>query len=325
MITHTPVLLDRVIEFLELKPKMVVVDCTIGEGGHAYSILERIPGGVLIGIERDGELLKIAEERLKTFGEGFIPVHDSFENIKKIVDQLGFGKVDRVFFDLGVSMYHFKKSGRGFSFYSDEPLDMRLDLSSKLTAYEVVNSFSKKKLAEIIWAYGEERFSWRIADLIERERKKKPITSTLELADIIMRAIPRKFWPKNIHPATKTFQAIRIFINDEVEILEKALNDAVDMLKPGGRIVVISFHSIEDRIVKNVFRGLAKGCTCPEDFPVCVCGGKKKLRIVTRKPVVPDESEKRDNPSSRSAHLRCAVKLNGDSSGYGENINALAS
>jgi len=310
MYTHEPVMVEKVLQCLDIKSGEKVVDCTLGEGGHALYFLQKLEQGSLLGIEQDKMVLERACERLKEYGKKFIPVKDNFCNLRTIIrDKLG-ERVNKVFFDLGVSLFHFKESGRGFSFTHDEPLDMRLDLSNTLTAYEVVNKFPEKKLQQIIWAYGEERFSGRIARFIVMERGKKPITTTSRLADIVMRAIPRKYWPKNIHPATRTFQAIRIFVNDEIEILEKAIRDAVELLSLGGRICVISFHSLEDRIVKSVFRDLSKGCSCPPDFPVCVCGGKKVLKVLTRKPVVADEREREMNPSSRSALLRCAIKIN---------------
>jgi 16S rRNA (cytosine1402-N4)-methyltransferase len=244
----------------------------------------------------------------------FLPVRDNFSRIGEILDERVGMPVDKVFFDLGISMFHIKESGRGFTFAADEPLDMRLDLEKSLSAREIVNSFDRDKLAQIIWAYGEERFSNQIAQLIVRERSNKPITTSGQLADIVGRAIHRKFWPKNIHPATRTFQAIRIFVNDEIEILERAFRSAIASLKPGGRICVISFHSLEDRIAKSVFNDLARGCSCPPDFPVCVCGGRKVLKLLTKKPLTPDEDEMRANPASRSARLRCALKLK-DSAG----------
>jgi len=309
MYAHTPILVDKVLEYLDIKETDTVVDCTLGEGGHSYHFLQRLTKGKLIGIEQDEVILNRAKERLKEFGERFIPVHSNFSNIKEILTDLGFERVNKIFFDLGVSMFHIKESKRGFSFLKNEDLDMRLDPSKNISAKDVVNNFDEKKLAEIIWAYGEERFSSRIAHFIVEERKIKPITTSLQLSDIIKRAIPKKFWPKRIHPATKTFQAIRIFVNDEIEILENALRDAVKLLEPEGRVCVISFHSLEDRIVKSVFGDLAKGCICPPDFPVCICGRKKEIKVLTRKPVLSDEKEVRENPSSRSAKLRCAEKL----------------
>jgi len=309
MYAHTPIMLDKVIEYLDIKSTDTVIDCTLGEGGHSYHFLKRLNEGKLIGIEQDSIILDRAKERLKGFGKKFIPIHTNFSQLKEVLREIGIEKVNKIFFDLGISMFHIKESKRGFSFLQDEELDMRLDSSKKISAKDVVNNFDEKKLAEIIWAYGEEKFSSRIARFIVEERKIKPITTSLQLSDIIKRAIPRKFWSKRIHPATKTFQAIRIFVNDEIEILENALRDAVELLETEGRICVISFHSLEDRIVKSVFNDLAKGCICPPDFPVCICGRKKEIKVITRKPVLSDEDEILRNPSSRSAKLRCAEKL----------------
>jgi len=311
MSVHTPVMPTQVIQVLDIRPDSTVIDCTLGEGGHASLFLRIIREGKLFGIEQDADILEVARERLKEYGDRFVPVHGNFSDVGEIVRDRVHSKADGIFFDLGISMYHIKESGRGFSFSREEPLDMRLDPSRGISAADVINGFSRKKLSEIIWAYGEERFSGRIALSIVEERKKNPVTTSTQLADIVKRAVPRKFWPHRIHPATKTFQAIRIFVNDEIEILENALRDAVEVLKPGGRICVISFHSLEDRIVKSVFNDLGKGCHCPPDFPVCVCGGKKVVRVLTRKPSQPDEEDALRNPASRSARLRCAVKLNG--------------
>jgi 16S rRNA (cytosine1402-N4)-methyltransferase len=309
MYSHKPVMLESVIECLDIQPENTVIDCTLGEGGHAQEFLKRASCGLLIGIEQDEEMLVRAGERLREFGKRFVGVRDNFMNIAGIVSQRGALPVDRVFFDLGVSTYHFTESGRGFSFNREEKLDMRLDASKPLSAHEVINQFSTRRLTELIWAYGEERFAGRIAHFISEARSKKEISTSTQLADIVKGAVPRKMWPKKIHPATKTFQAVRIFVNDEIDILEKSLRDAVDLLRPGGRIAVISFHSLEDRIVKTVFRELARGCTCPPDYPVCVCGNRRKLKVLTKKPIMPGEEEIETNPSSRSARLRCAVKL----------------
>jgi len=309
MFIHKPVMVSQVLSCLSIKDNDIIVDCTLGEGGHTSYFLKTIKNGKVVGIEQDGEILESAVYRFRKYKQAFIPVKANFSHLKGIMDEKIGGKVDKIFFDLGISMFHIKKSGRGFSFSTDEPLDMRLDLSRSLRGTDVVNSFDKRKLAEIIWAYGEERFSNRISQFIVREREKKPIRTSLQLADIVKRSIPRKYWPKNIHPATKTFQAIRIFVNDEIEILENALRDGIESLKYEGRIGVISFHSLEDRIVKSVFKELTRGCTCPPDFPVCVCGKRKVLKILTKKPLTPEEKEKKENPSSRSARFRCAVKL----------------
>jgi 16S rRNA (cytosine1402-N4)-methyltransferase len=302
-------MLDQVLSCLALKGNDVIVDCTLGEGGHSFHFLKKLKIGLVIGIEQDEVILQRAVERLHEFDDHFIPVRGNFSFLKDILKETIKTFVDKIFFDLGISMYHFKASGRGFSFSKDEPLDMRLDQSRSLRARDVVNKFDKKRLVEIIWAYGEEKFSSRIAQFIVREREKNPITTSIQLADIIKNAIPKKYWPKNIHPATRTFQAIRIFINDEIDILEKALRDAVSCLNPGGRICVISFHSLEDRIVKSVFKDLTGGCSCPPDFPVCVCGKKRLIKIETKKPMVPEEAEIAANPASRGAKLRCATRL----------------
>lgn len=314
MFIHDPVMVRQVLELLDIRSGNTLVDCTLGEGGHTKHFLSRVDNGSVIGIEQDEEVLERAQERFRGLEGTFIPVRGNFSRLKEIVAENVGQKVDRIFFDLGISMYHFKESKRGFSFARNEPLDMRLDRSKTMSARDVVNGFDGKKLAEIIWAYGEERFSNQIAASIVRKREKKQITMSKELADIVMGAIPRRYWPKNIHPATRTFQAIRIFVNDEIDILERALRDGIDTLKQDGRICVISFHSLEDRIVKSVFRELAKGCTCPPDFPICVCGKKRVVKTLTKKPLVPDLEEMRSNPASRSARLRCALKLAQNSS-----------
>jgi 16S rRNA (cytosine1402-N4)-methyltransferase len=319
-------MLRQVLACLAIEERDIVVDCTLGEGGHTSHFLRHLKEGLLVGIEQDGEILQRAQNRLKGYNGRFVPVRDNFSRIGEILDERVGKPVDKIFFDLGISMFHIKESGRGFTFAADEPLDMRLDLGKSLSAKEIVNSFDRNKLAQIIWAYGEERFSNQIAQLIVRERNRKPITTSGQLADIVGRAIQRKFWPKNIHPATRTFQAIRIFVNDEIEILERAFRSAIGSLKPGGRICVISFHSLEDRIAKSVFNDLARGCSCPPDFPVCVCGGRKVLKLLTKKPLMPDEDEIRENPASRSARLRCALKLKEsagtDTRAEGERITA---
>jgi len=323
---HKPIMVEKVLEYLDIHEGDIVVDCTLGEGGHSSFFIEKINiGGKVIGIEQDETILNISKERFRDYGNKFIPIKGNFYDIKRIINDTVGRKVDKIFFDLGISMYHYEKSGRGFSFSRDEPLDMRLDLSNPLSAGEIINRYDKKKLSKIIWAYGEERFANRIADFIVRERKNHPITTSIQLADIVKRAIPRKFWPKKIHPATRTFQAIRYYVNDEIDILEKSLRDAVDILEKWGRICVISFNSLEDRIVKSVFRELSRGCTCPPDFPVCVCGCKKLLKVVVKKPIIPDEKEISNNPSSRSAKMRCAIKLDDEvSKGHNRNKKAIA-
>ncbi|MBI5044140.1 MAG: 16S rRNA (cytosine(1402)-N(4))-methyltransferase RsmH [Nitrospirae bacterium] len=307
MIKHTPVLLKEAVELLNCKKGGVYIDCTVGAGGHAERILElSSPDGVIIGIDQDEEILKIAEERLKRFGERTRLVHGNFSDIKDVMKN---ENVDGILFDLGVSSYQLEDKERGFSFMSDAPLDMRMDKKTKITAADIINRSSERELSEIIFKYGEERFAKRIASFIVRERERKPIATTLQLSDIIMKAIPARFHAQKIHLATRTFQALRIAVNRELEILEKSLLDAVDILKPEGRMCVISFHSLEDRIVKRTFQRLEKGCICPPKIPVCQCGIKPSIKIITKKPVAPAEMEIKANPRARSAKLRAAEKL----------------
>lgn len=307
MIKHIPVLLKEAVELLNCKSSGIYIDCTVGAGGHAERILELTsPDGKVVGIDQDEDILKIAEGRLKRFGERVRLMHGNFSDIKGIMKD---EKADGILFDLGVSSYQLEDKERGFSFMSDAPLDMRMDKKAETTAADIINSSSERELSDIIFKYGEERFAKRIASFIVREREKKAITTTLQLSNIITKAIPARFHPRDIHPATRTFQALRIAVNHELEILEKSLLDAVDILKPKGRMCVISFHSLEDRIVKRTFQRLEKGCICPPKIPVCRCGIKPSVRIITKKPIIPAEEEISVNPRSRSAKLRTAEKL----------------
>lgn len=307
MIKHIPVLLKEAVELLNCKSSGIYIDCTVGAGGHAERILELTsPDGKVVGIDQDEEILKIAEGRLKRFGERVRLMHGNFSDIKGIMKD---EKADGILFDLGVSSYQLEDKERGFSFMSDAPLDMRMDKKAETTAADIINSSSERELSDIIFKYGEERFAKRIASFIVRERERKAITTTLQLSNIITKAIPARFHPRDIHPATRTFQALRIAVNRELEILEKSLLNAVDILKPKGRMCVISFHSLEDRIVKRTFQRLEKGCICPPKIPVCQCGIKPSVRIITKKPVIPAEEEISVNPRSRSAKLRTAEKL----------------
>lgn len=307
MIKHIPVLLKEAIELLNCKSSGIYIDCTVGAGGHAEKILELTsPDGKVVGIDQDEDILKIAEGRLKRFGERVRLMHGNFSDIKGIMKD---EKADGILFDLGVSSYQLEDRERGFSFMSDAPLDMRMDKKAGITAADIINRSSERELSDIILKYGEERFAKRIASFIVREREKKAITTTLQLSNIITKAIPARFHPRDIHPATRTFQALRIAVNRELEILEKSLQNAVDILKPKGRMCVISFHSLEDRIVKRTFQRLEKGCICPPKIPVCQCGIKPSVRIITKKPVAPTEKEINANPRSRSAKLRAAEKL----------------
>jgi 16S rRNA (cytosine1402-N4)-methyltransferase len=307
---HRTVLLDRTIEYLKVVPDGVYVDCTLGGGGHSLEILKKLgKRGRLIGIDRDQNAIKAAGERLASFSDRAVLVHGNFRDIKRIVHGIGITAVDGVVRDLGVSSHQLDQRERGFSYMQDAPLDMRMDRQQSLTAMEVVNTYSEADLAGIISGYGEERWARRIAAFIARERDRAPIETTGQLVDIIKAAIPASARRRGPHPAKRTFQALRIEVNDELGILERTVVDGVDLLKSGGRICVITFHSLEDRKIKNVFRELENPCTCPPKAPVCVCGKKPVIRVVTRKPVVPDKEEIKQNPRARSAGLRVAEKL----------------
>ncbi len=300
---HTPVLLDEVIAHLNLRAGQTVVDCTLGLGGHSEAILKKI--GLkrqLIAFEQDKDNLKRAKENLKKYEKRITYVHDNFENFNNYVKK----PVDGILFDLGFSSPHVDDPERGFSFQTDGPLDMRYDRRQKLTAEHVVNKYNEKDLADIIYQYGEERRSRVIAKKIVHVRKKKPITSTLQLTRVVASTMGRK---QKIHPATRTFQALRIYVNRELEVLEEALDQAIELLKPGGRIVVISYHSLEDRIVKNKFRYYAKDCICPKELPICQCNFQKKLYILTKRPIIPSGIEVSKNPRARSAKLRVSERI----------------
>ena len=298
---HIPVLLDEVIAALRVQPGGRYIDCTVGPGGHAAAILERSsPGGQLLGIDADPRAIAVASERLRPYAEAAVLVNDDFENLNQICSHLGFHPVHGILFDLGISSLQLANTDRGFSFQFDAPLDMRFNPSQELTAATIVNTFPEDELASIIDRYGEERRSWQIARSIVRSR---PLSTTLQLAAVVERAVgPRR----RIHPATRTFQALRIAVNQELEKLQAALEQAVGLLGPGGRLVVISFHSLEDRVVKEYLRRESRDCLCPPRTPVCVCGHKATLRIITKKAVTPLPAEIRLNPRSRSARMRVA-------------------
>jgi len=322
MMVHIPVLLDEVINFLRCepckRPKVlrgepcnIYVDANLGDGGHAEHILKKSsPTGILIGIDRDEDSIKFASDRLSSYRERVHIFHDNFKNMKYVVSgRAGFSKVDGILFDLGVSTRQLMTAERGFSFSQDAPLDMRMDRSRGVTAKEVVNNFEEEKLSNIIYKYGEEKWAKKIARAIVRERGKMPVDTTSQLSDIVVSAIPPAHRSQRIHSATRTFQAIRIAVNGEIEILEDAIRDAIDVLNIEGRICIISYHSLEDRIVKNLFREIEHGCTCPHDIPKCICGRKGVIKILTKRPVTPSEEEVRRNPRSRSAKLRAAEKI----------------
>ncbi len=310
MIVHTPVLLVEVLAHL-LPPANdgLLVDATLGQGGHAEAFLQRYPELFIIGVDANSEVLATARERLSRFGERIELVQAWFQDFfSRYARKQGGRMPDLILFDLGISRYHYEGSGRGFSFDRDEPLDMRLSDELPSTAADIVNTSDRQELARILRDYGEERFAWEIAGRIERERKGRSITTAAELARIIAAAVPPSARHGRLHPATRSFQALRIAVNRELEQLQGGLAAALTVLKPGGRMAVITFHSLEDRIVKGFFRDKAKGCTCPPEWPICQCGGKSELRIVTPKPVRPTLEEVSANPASRSAKLRVAEK-----------------
>jgi 16S rRNA (cytosine1402-N4)-methyltransferase len=300
----------EVLHYLAPQPGKVYVDGTLGGGGHARQILEAsAPDGILIGFDRDTDALDAATGNLAPYGTRVRLFHGNFADMAERFKQLGVSGIDGFLLDLGVSSFQLDKGERGFSFQQDAPLDMRMDDSSGETAAHLVNYLAEKELAKIIRDYGEERWAVRIANHIMKARMVAPIETTLQLADIIKGAIPRAKWEERLHPATRTFQALRIAVNDELGSLEKGLKAAINMLNRGGRIAVISFHSLEDRIVKNIFRDAATGCICPKEVPVCICGRIPRLKKVTGKPVLPGREEVLSNPRSRSAKLRVAEKL----------------
>lgn len=308
---HIPVLLNECIEGLNISPDGIYADCTLGGGGHSSYIAASLSkDGTLIGIDQDSNAIKAASERLKDY-TNIKYVKNNFSNIKNIASDLGLGQesFNGFLLDLGVSSHQLDEADRGFSYNHNAPLDMRMDQQSPLSAYMVVNEYTQQELTRIIRDYGEERWAKRIAEFIINERKIKPVETTFDLVSIIKKAVPKGARSDGPHPAKRTFQAIRIEVNNELGILEKTIEDMTELLKSGGRICIITFHSLEDRIVKNVFRNLENPCTCPRDFPVCVCGKKPKLRVITRKPILPSEEEIDSNRRSHSAKLRIAEKL----------------
>ena len=305
---HKSVLLDEVIESLNIKPDGYYVDGTLGGAGHALEVIKRLKGGRLIGIDQDEDAIESSKLRLKDYMDRVDIVKSNYVNIKNILESLNVDKVDGIYIDLGVSSYQLDNAERGFSYRFDSPLDMRMDKSLDITAQDIVNDYSEQELYRIIKNYGEDIFAKNIAKHIVIARKEKRIESGLELVEIIKRAIPKKFQITSGHPAKRTFQAIRIELNKELEVLENSLETMIDLLKPNGRLLVISFHSLEDRIVKNIFKRCENPCTCPKNFPVCVCGNKSKGKVLMRKPILPSKEESEANPRAKSAKLRIFVK-----------------
>ena len=302
---HVSVLLDETIEGLNINPDGIYFDGTLGGGGHSYEILKRLTGkGVLIGVDQDGDAIEAANERLKEFDGKYQLVRSNYSEIETILSDLKISKIDGIVLDLGVSSYQIDNLERGFSYKEDAPLDMRMDQRQLLNAADVVNGYTEEQLIAMLRDYGEERFAKSIAKAIIEARQDKPIAATQELSDIVKSAVPTKYSVKKGHPAKKTFQAIRIEVNNELNILRQTLDKMIDHLNPGGRICVITFHSLEDRIVKLNFRNNENPCTCPPDFPVCVCGKKSKGKVITRKPIVPSDEEVENNKRAKSSKLR---------------------
>ena len=304
---HKSVLEQEVLLYLDCRADKNFIDATVGSGGHSKIILEKtMPSGVVVGFEQDTVVSEEALKRLEGFNGRFKLIEENFRFIDKALSDVDFKKFDGVLYDLGVSSIQLDTPGRGFSFLKDGPLDMRMSSRSSLNAEALVNDFSENEISKILRDLGEERFAKRIARNICLERKKNRIVSTLTLAQIIERSIPKKFQRKGIHPATKSFMALRIYVNDELNSLEESLEKAIETVDKGGRMVAISFHSLEDRIVKNFFKKQSNPCTCPRDLPMCICGVKPRLKIITKKPVLPTDEEKATNPRARSAKLRAA-------------------
>lgn len=307
---HEPVLFDQCIKGLEIKPDGVYVDGTLGGGGHSTGICSALnENGMLIGIDRDKDALAAASKRLEKFNCRKLFVQSNYSDIKDILHQVGIDKIDGALLDLGVSSFQLDNPERGFSYMNQATLDMRMSQEDSFTAFDVVNEYDKNHLTNIISKYGEERWASRIADFIVKARKDKPIETTFELVDVIKAAIPASARRTGPHPAKRTFQAIRIEVNDELSQLEKAVEEFCDVLNVNGRLCIITFHSLEDRIVKDIFNKRANPCTCPKEFPVCVCGKRADVKKITGKPIQPVEQEKEDNPRSRSAKLRIIEKI----------------
>ena len=310
---HVPVMVKEVIDYLNCSSGKAYVDGTLGGGGHAQAILDAIGAeGCLVGIDRDPDAIANAGESFHRYQPNVQIFHDNYTNLPQILSRLHITGVDGILLDLGLSLYQLEGSGRGFSFMREEPLDMRMNPEQGQTAETIVNRLSEKELSGIISRYGDEPWAVRIAKSIVAARRKQAIRSSLQLAEVVKKAIPARHRRGRIHPATRTFQAIRIAVNQELEALERFLDEAVNFLNPGGRLCILSFHSLEDRIVKERFKALARGCNCPPHFPMCVCGKTPQVSILTKKPVRPGHAEVQANPMARSARLRAAERLSDD-------------
>ncbi len=307
--SHVSVLLYECIDGLDIKPDGIYVDGTAGGGGHSFEIASRLTTGKLIAIDQDDAAIAAASARLAPLGDRAVVVKSNYSEVANVVKGLGYEKIDGLLLDLGVSSYQLDTAERGFSYNADAPLDMRMDNTKPFSAYNVVNEYSADELKKIIYDYGEERFAPKIASAIVAKRQIAPIKTTGELVNIIKGAMPASALNGGHHPAKRTFQAIRIEVNGELSVIEPAIRSAADIMNEGGRIAIITFHSLEDRIVKQTFADMASGCTCPKDFPICVCGKKPLVKVISRKPVLPSKEELEVNPRSRSAKLRIAEKL----------------
>ncbi len=305
---HISVLLNEAVDGLNIDPDGIYVDGTMGGGGHSGEILKKLSDGKLIGFDRDMTAINVCRERLGGFGERVEFVNRNFFEIKDVLNELGIKSINGAVLDLGVSSYQLDTAERGFSYQHDAPLDMRMNEADPVSARDIVNTYSEEQLADIIWRYGEDRWAKRIAQFIVARREKQPITTTGELVDIIKSAVPKGARQDGPHPAKRTFQAIRIEVNSELAGLEQAVRDFIDVLAPKGRLSIITFHSLEDRIVKTVFAEMAKGCTCPPEIPVCICGKKSAGKVITKKAIVASDEELELNPRARSAHLRIFEK-----------------
>jgi 16S rRNA (cytosine1402-N4)-methyltransferase len=306
---HRSVLLEECIQGLNIRPEGIYLDGTLGGAGHSSEIVRKLTTGRLIGVDRDTVALEAAAKRLEPWKDRVTLVHSNFKEIDQILGDLGLSQIDGMLFDLGVSSPQLDDGERGFSYMADVPLDMRMNREDRLTAYEVVNLWPREELRRILYEYGEERYAPQIAAAIDRKRQQSPIETTLQLVDVIRSALPAQALREKQHPAKRSFQAIRIAVNDELGSVREMLEAAIPHLAPGGRLAVITFHSLEDRIVKTAFAAAAKGCTCPPEFPVCVCCKKPQVKLITRKPIVSGEVELEENPRARSAKLRICEKL----------------
>ncbi|MFC8686641.1 16S rRNA (cytosine(1402)-N(4))-methyltransferase RsmH [Brevibacillus porteri] len=307
---HVTVLMEEAVAGLNIRPGGIYVDCTLGGAGHSSLIASKLTeGGRLIAIDQDDWALDNARERLASYMDRVTLVKSNFRHIKDIVRDLGLDGVDGILFDLGVSSPQLDEGERGFSYNADAPLDMRMDQQAPLSAYDIINEWDEEEIAKIIWLYGEEKFSRRIARQIVQQRKKQPIQTTGELVELIKEGIPAAARRTGPHPAKRTFQAIRIAVNDELDAFKEAVVDAIEVLNPEGRVSVITFHSLEDRICKQIYQDFSKGCTCPPAFPICTCGNEAVVKVITKKPILPSEEELEANNRARSAKLRVAEKL----------------